>query len=91
MAGDFGANTVCRDYGLGAVPSDYEEVVKALADANGDGRVGFEPKAGEAREKDDDDSDEDEEEEEEEDLDSGDDLEGDDEELEEDDEDLEND
>ncbi len=46
---------------LGAVPPGYEAAAKALAEATGDGRVGFTPIAGEPRE-----ADEDQEEEEEE-------------------------
>lgn len=51
----------------GAVPPAYEAAALALATSNGDGRVGFEPKAGEAdpdaaEEEDDDDDEEDEEE-----------------------------
>jgi len=45
--------------GFGDVPEEYAAVPKALAEANGDGRVVFEPKAGEAT-KDDEDEDEDE-------------------------------
>ena len=51
---------------LGALPSGeaaglapaYEEAIKALAEANGDGRVGFKPEAGEGREDDEEDDDE---------------------------------
>jgi hypothetical protein len=42
----------------GAVPPEYEPFVKALAEANGDGRTGFEPKAGDVA-RDDDEGDED--------------------------------
>ena len=56
---------------LGAVPPGYEAAAKELADATGDGRVGFSPTAGEAREADDDDEDEDEDDEEEEDGEDG--------------------
>ena len=38
---------------FGEVPSEYAALPQALAEANGDGRVVFEPKAGEASEKDD--------------------------------------
>jgi hypothetical protein len=55
----------------GAVPAEYEEAAKALAEANGDGRVGFEPTPGEASDENEDDE-EDEDEEEDEDADSDD-------------------
>jgi len=45
----------------GAVPPGYEAAAKELAEATGDGRVGFSPLAGEAREADEDEEDEDEE------------------------------
>ncbi len=45
---------------IGDVPSEYAEFPKALATSNGDGRVVFTPKAGEASEKAADDEDEDE-------------------------------
>ncbi len=43
----------------GAAPAAYEDAAKALASLNGDGRVGFEPKAGARDENADDDEDED--------------------------------
>jgi hypothetical protein len=42
----------------GAVPAQYEAAAKALADANGDGRLGFVPVAGEASEDEEDEEDE---------------------------------
>lgn len=51
----------------GAVPSDYEAAAKELADATGDGRVGFSPTAGEASEPDEEDEDEEDEDEDDED------------------------
>jgi hypothetical protein len=51
---------------LGALPSGeplppaYEEAIKALAESNGDGRVGFTPEAGEASEKGEEDDEDDE-------------------------------
>ncbi len=54
-----------RGKGIGDVPAAYAELCQPLADANGDGRLSFTPKAGEAggaRDKDDDDEDEDEDE-----------------------------
>jgi hypothetical protein len=45
----------------GAVPPGYEAAAKELAEATGDGRVGFSPTAGERSESDSDDEDEDEE------------------------------
>jgi hypothetical protein len=53
----------------GAVPPDYEAAAKELADATGDGRVGFSPVAGEPREKGDDDEEDGDDEDEEEDED----------------------
>ena len=47
---------------IGAVPAEYAGLPKALADSNGDGRIVFTPKAGDAAEGDDEDEDEDEEE-----------------------------
>jgi hypothetical protein len=44
---------------IGDVPGDYAALPKALADSNGDGRVVFTPKAGEASSTDDKDEDED--------------------------------
>jgi hypothetical protein len=52
----------------GAVPPGYEAAAKELAEATGDGRTGFSPTAGEAREDDEDDEEEEEEEEDEEDA-----------------------
>jgi hypothetical protein len=50
----------------GEVPAAYQDAVQALADANGDGRIGFKPSADEsAGEKEEDEEDEDEEEDEE--------------------------
>jgi hypothetical protein len=46
----------------GAVPPDYEDAAKELAEATGDGRTGFAPTAGEPREGDDEEEDEDEDE-----------------------------
>ncbi|HEY6882341.1 MAG TPA: hypothetical protein VI299_30125 [Polyangiales bacterium] len=43
----------------GAVPPGYEAAAKELAEATGDGRTGFSPTAGEAREDDEDDDDDD--------------------------------
>lgn len=57
----------------GAVPANYEDTVKELADANSDGRAGFSPTPGEAREGD---EDEDEDEDEEDDDEDGEDDEG---------------
>lgn len=52
-----------RGKDIGDVPPDYAALPKALADSNGDGRVVFTPKAGEATERSkDDDEDEDEDE-----------------------------
>jgi hypothetical protein len=48
---------------LGAVPPGYEAAAKELAEATGDGRVGFAPTPGEARADGDEDEDEDEEDE----------------------------
>lgn len=45
--------------GFGDVPSEYAALPQALAEANGDGRVVFEPKAGEAAASNDDDDDDD--------------------------------
>jgi hypothetical protein len=45
---------------IGDVPAEYAQLPKALADSNGDGRVVFTPKAGEAGEGDDEDEDEEE-------------------------------
>ncbi len=39
-----------RGKDIGDVPADYAGLPKALADANGDGRIAFTPKAGEATE-----------------------------------------
>lgn len=58
----------------GAVPPAYEEAAKALAEANGDGRLGFEPVASEgiaAANGDDEDDEDDEDEEEDDDEDDG--------------------
>jgi len=44
-----------RGKDIGEVPAEYAELPKAMADSNGDGRVVFTPKAGEAREAKDDD------------------------------------
>jgi len=60
----------------GEVPPGYAEAAKALADANGDGRLGFEPVAGEGRADDEDDEDEDEDDEDDDDDADGDDAEG---------------
>jgi hypothetical protein len=65
---------------LGALPSGeagalspaYEEAIKALAEANGDGRVGFKPEAGEGGDDDDDDEDDDDEDDDDEDDDDDD-------------------
>jgi hypothetical protein len=52
---------------LGALPAGeplapaYDEAIKALAESNGDGRVGFTPEAGEASDEDEDEEDDDEE------------------------------
>ena len=49
-----------RGKDIGEVPAEYAELPKAMADSNGDGRVVFTPKAGEAiAAKDDDDDDDD--------------------------------
>ena len=51
-----------RGKDIGDVPAEYAALPKALADSNGDGRIVFTPKAGEATERSADDEDEDEEE-----------------------------
>ena len=51
-----------RGKDIGDVPAEYAALPKALADSNGDGRVVFTPKAGEATERSADDEDEDEDE-----------------------------
>jgi hypothetical protein len=56
---------------LGAVPPGYEQASKELADLIGDGRVGFAPTPGEAREKDDEEDDEEDEEADDDDDDEG--------------------
>ena len=50
--------------GRAAAPAGYEAAAQALAQENGDGRIVFEPKAGEGSAKDDDDEDEEDEEDE---------------------------
>jgi hypothetical protein len=40
-----------RGKDIGDVPPDYAALPKALADSNGDGRIVFTPKAGEATER----------------------------------------
>ena len=65
---------------LGALPSGeplapaYEESVKALAESNGDGRVGFTPEAGEASDEEEDEEDDEEDDEDDDDGDDGDDA-----------------
>lgn len=51
-----------RGKDIGDVPAEYEALPKALADANGDGRVVFTPKAGEGSGSDDDNEEEEDEE-----------------------------
>jgi hypothetical protein len=51
-----------RGKDIGDVPAEYAALPKALADSNGDGRIVFTPKAGEATERSSDDEDEDEDE-----------------------------
>lgn len=46
-----------RGKDIGDVPAEYAPLLQALADSNGDGRIVFVPKAGEAAAKDDDDDD----------------------------------
>ncbi len=43
-----------RGKGIGEVPAAYAELLQPAADANGDGRLAFTPKAGEAAERDED-------------------------------------
>jgi hypothetical protein len=50
---------LAKGSGFGEVPPEYAAIPQALADANGDGRVVFEPKAGEPASKEDDDDAED--------------------------------
>ena len=59
LAQELGALERGKD--IGDVPAEYAALPKALADSNGDGRIVFTPKAGEAtpRSKDDEDEDED--------------------------------
>jgi len=59
LAQELGA--VERGKDIGDVPAEYAGLPKALADANGDGRVVFTPEKGEATPGDDDDDDEDDE------------------------------
>jgi ribosomal protein L12E/L44/L45/RPP1/RPP2 len=62
-----------RGKALGDVPPEYAGLPQALADTNGDGRVVFTPKAGEAGEDEEEDDEEDDEEDEEEDEEEADD------------------
>jgi hypothetical protein len=55
----------------GEVPAAYVDAVKALADANGDGRIGFTPVAGDAEDDEDEDEDEEDEDEDDEDDEDG--------------------
>jgi hypothetical protein len=57
LAQELGALEKGKD--IGGVPAEYAALIEPLASSNGDGRVVFTPKAGEATARDDEDEDED--------------------------------